>query len=300
MKKFELTIPKPCHENWDAMTPEEKGRFCGACQKTVIDFSNMTDHQMAQFFKKPVGDVCGRFHHDQLDRTIEMPKKRIPWLKYFFTISLPAFLISLKGSAQKEMVGKVAVVRTDTLPDSTRHHQEPGKIKQPLKGRVFIKKPERLQVEEIKTNASLFPKASVYALSSKIVVEEKKLPDLSLLTGTLGMVEVNWPARIKNKKLPNLVPVKKMDATMINFSVYPNPVSANASISIQPNNMEEGIYEWNIITSSGETVQRGEITLWSNTKSLALKLNAVPAGPYFMQLTNKKSKKVFSEILIVQ
>ena len=73
MKKFELSIPKPCHENWDAMSPEEKGRFCGSCQKTVIDFSEMSDRQVAEFFRRPAGSVCGRFHQDQLQRTMEIP-----------------------------------------------------------------------------------------------------------------------------------------------------------------------------------------------------------------------------------
>ena len=51
MKKFELSIPKPCHENWNEMSPEDKGRFCGACQKTVVDFTNMSDRQVAQFLR---------------------------------------------------------------------------------------------------------------------------------------------------------------------------------------------------------------------------------------------------------
>lgn len=113
-KKLQLSIPQPCHENWDAMTPLEKGRFCDSCQKQVVDFSNMSDRQVAEFFKKPsTGSVCGRFMTDQLERHIEIPKKRIPWLKYFFQFTIPAFLVSIKASAEK-MQGKVLL--TTTIP----------------------------------------------------------------------------------------------------------------------------------------------------------------------------------------
>jgi hypothetical protein len=55
--------------------------------------------------------VCGRFYEDQLDRSIEIPKKRIPWVKYFFQFVLPAFLLSLKASAQGTVrMGKLAIV----------------------------------------------------------------------------------------------------------------------------------------------------------------------------------------------
>lgn len=110
-KKIQLTIPKPCHEDWDKMTPVEKGKFCGSCQKQVVDFSVMSDRQVAEFFKKPsTGSVCGRFMTDQLDREIDIPKKRIPWLKYFFQIALPAFFVS-KVSAQTHKVGRVAATK---------------------------------------------------------------------------------------------------------------------------------------------------------------------------------------------
>src|SRR5687768_17124297 len=107
MKQLNLSIPTPCHENWEQMSQAEKGKFCGACQKTVVDFTEMSDRQLADFFKKPKSNVCGRFNNDQLDREIIIPKKRIPWIKYFFQFTWPAFMLGLK-SCTNPTIGKVA------------------------------------------------------------------------------------------------------------------------------------------------------------------------------------------------
>jgi hypothetical protein len=115
-KRIQLSIADPCHENWDNMTAAEKGRFCGSCQKQVIDFTNMSDSQLAAFFKKPsTGSVCGRFYEDQLGRSIEIPKKRIPWVKYFFQFALPTFLLSVKAAGQDKANGSAAA-KTETTP----------------------------------------------------------------------------------------------------------------------------------------------------------------------------------------
>jgi hypothetical protein len=100
-KKFQLQIPEPCHEDWNKMNPGDKGRFCDSCQKTVHDFTGMSDMQLIAFFKKPsTGSVCGRFYNDQLERDFEIPRKRIPWLKYFFQLTIPVFLTGLKSYSQ--------------------------------------------------------------------------------------------------------------------------------------------------------------------------------------------------------
>jgi carboxypeptidase-like protein/type IX secretion system substrate protein len=110
-KKLQLQVPVPCQEEWEKMTNAGRGRFCASCQKTVIDFSNMSDREIALFFKRPsTGSVCGRFLEDQLNRDMEIPRKRIPWVKYFFQFLLPGFLISMKATAQ----GKVKVVEKKT------------------------------------------------------------------------------------------------------------------------------------------------------------------------------------------
>src|SRR4051794_32739861 len=104
MKKLNLSIPEPCHENWDRMTTDAKGKFCGSCQKSVVDFTTMSDRQLGEFFKKTTGSNCGRFHEDQLHRDIEIPKKRIPWVKYFFQFTWPAFVLFLKSCGLKDRV----------------------------------------------------------------------------------------------------------------------------------------------------------------------------------------------------
>jgi hypothetical protein len=52
------------------MTPQEKGRFCGKCEKTIIDYSHQPDRVIAQAIKDGNGQICGRFRSDQLQRDI--------------------------------------------------------------------------------------------------------------------------------------------------------------------------------------------------------------------------------------
>jgi len=64
---MEISIQKPCHENWDSFTPNEQGAFCGKCVKTVIDFSNKSIEEIKEFFTaKQDEKVCGRFEKTQL------------------------------------------------------------------------------------------------------------------------------------------------------------------------------------------------------------------------------------------
>ncbi|QJX46893.1 carboxypeptidase-like regulatory domain-containing protein [Hymenobacter taeanensis] len=65
-----LSIPKPCHENWQTMTPAAQGRHCAACDKVVVDFTRMTDAEIVAFLGQSAGKSCGRFRADQLNRTL--------------------------------------------------------------------------------------------------------------------------------------------------------------------------------------------------------------------------------------
>lgn len=78
MKTFyKITIPEPCHENWDNMSLGEKGRFCSSCAKTVVDFTQMSNKQVQDYLLSHQNvSTCGRLKTSQLySITIEIPQE---------------------------------------------------------------------------------------------------------------------------------------------------------------------------------------------------------------------------------
>lgn len=124
-----LSIPKPCHEDWTAMIPNEQGRHCNICCKTVVDFTSMTDEEVKYFFlnKNKAETVCGRFKNEQLHRIkIELPYNiytlSMPLWKRFLTACLLAFSSMLFSCdtlvSNNNTMGEI--ISNTTLTDSTR------------------------------------------------------------------------------------------------------------------------------------------------------------------------------------
>lgn len=62
-----FSVPNPCHEKWDGMQPKENGRYCGSCQKVVIDFTNKTNDEILDYIKENSRkQLCGTFKNSQL------------------------------------------------------------------------------------------------------------------------------------------------------------------------------------------------------------------------------------------
>ena len=69
-QNFDLSVPQPCHEQWNEMSVTERGAHCKACEKEVMDFTNMPLAKVKQTIEAFHGDVCGRF------RTTDLVKPR--------------------------------------------------------------------------------------------------------------------------------------------------------------------------------------------------------------------------------
>jgi hypothetical protein len=68
-----IRIPQPCSEDWNAMTPDQTGKFCGSCCKSVIDFSNKTDTEIKDILMASQGQkICGHFKKTQVDRPLNL------------------------------------------------------------------------------------------------------------------------------------------------------------------------------------------------------------------------------------
>ncbi len=95
-KPIQITIPHPCHQSWDEMTPQGQGRYCAHCQKTVTDFSGWSDTALYDFFAKNKGrEVCGRFRAEQLNRGIVPYQPQSRLYKLFIGLGLTLALMQL-------------------------------------------------------------------------------------------------------------------------------------------------------------------------------------------------------------
>jgi len=164
--KMEVTIPKPCSEDWNEMTPKERGRLCDKCCKVVVDFTEKTTEQIVDFISGQSGArVCGRFRAEQVTVPVQ---KKIRRFKIFLAALYFVFGGLLFTGCNNDVKGgngnnghefyawDVAVVDTlhphnqnngdttkkmDTTKPKTHHpkNQNNIHIKQPLMGKVCIR-----------------------------------------------------------------------------------------------------------------------------------------------------------------
>lgn len=63
LKNVELSFI--CNESWEKMVPNNQGRHCDVCNKTVVDFSNKTKADFDNAMAEANGKLCGRFKATQ-------------------------------------------------------------------------------------------------------------------------------------------------------------------------------------------------------------------------------------------
>jgi hypothetical protein len=124
---FKIAIPKPCHEDWNAMTPDETGRFCDVCTKGVVDFTEMKAPEIQAYFLKNKGQkICGRFRDEQINGKfdLQIPQsvlhKRMSFHKAFLLtlfVVMGSTLFSCKNH-DNATLGEVSVVN-DSIENKT-------------------------------------------------------------------------------------------------------------------------------------------------------------------------------------
>jgi hypothetical protein len=334
-KKLQLQIPTPCHENWENMTPTEKGRFCASCQKQVIDFSNKSDRDIAMFFKKPIlssskgGSVCGRFMDDQLNREFEIPKKRIPWLKYFFQIAIPAFLASCDHRTQ----GKVKVADTFVQPERAKAitdqetcftttgvimpeivFENDTMVNGLITTEVILEddadttsQQKDLQqkstiLPELKLPASLEPPFSSTEINSTINNPSFISQSLEGFVGAVVIVPGDSVTQCYSKKPRKTAPLFQKivkDSSFGNFRIYPNPIRSNSTLTIEWKQKYYGDHLLQLFNQSGQLMLSKDIYLDEKARLFTMEMPSIISGNYFLKLTGRATGKSYTEKLIV-
>ncbi len=120
---FIVRIPEPCHEDWNKMEPDAKGKFCNSCSKSVFDFSTKTDVEIKSILLEYKDQkVCGHFKKSQINRPLNISinlfdlPKNISTTKAFaiaLFLVFGTFLFSCTDE-HGQKVGKIEVVETVT------------------------------------------------------------------------------------------------------------------------------------------------------------------------------------------
>jgi len=77
MKNHNLKIEKPCHEDWNKMAPNQLGRHCQLCEKTVVDFTKMSSEEIKEYVSNRGNErICGRILKEPVKR---IPSKKEQW-----------------------------------------------------------------------------------------------------------------------------------------------------------------------------------------------------------------------------
>ncbi len=58
---MKLEVASPCSVSWDSMEGSDAVRYCGSCQLSVYNFSELDEHELADLIQRREGNVCGRF-----------------------------------------------------------------------------------------------------------------------------------------------------------------------------------------------------------------------------------------------
>jgi hypothetical protein len=79
-----IQVAEPCHASWDAMTGDDRVRFCGGCRKHVHNLSGLTRAEADRLVCEAAGSLCVRFARgeDGIIQTLEYqppPPRRRGW-----------------------------------------------------------------------------------------------------------------------------------------------------------------------------------------------------------------------------
>lgn len=197
---MKVTIPKPCHENWANMTPEEKGRFCQVCSKSVRDFTTATDFEiMADLADNP--NICASFRPDQLDRNLSYSFLNALFAKFAVGFVLtsggivsaqtqPKANHPVKTTSPTKITGEVVQVQIPKTTPAPRDQNKPFKL-----GKIAVSDADKpnTNTPPIRLGAPLYINENnlpLYVLEGKMItnkqfqqIDANDIKDLKVLKG---------------------------------------------------------------------------------------------------------------------
>lgn len=110
-------VQQPCHEDYHAMNTVPGGKFCGACQHVVTDFTGWKQEEIVLYLRSRGSErSCGRFLGSQLGAT-KAKRSLLTAIKVSVLAALALFLSKGEAKAQ-QTTAPVAAPGPNVFSDS--------------------------------------------------------------------------------------------------------------------------------------------------------------------------------------
>jgi hypothetical protein len=325
---LQIHIPTPCHENWDAMTPEAQGRFCGSCAKVVVDFSVMTDNEVLNYLKKNTGSTCGHFTSDQLERPIietQLQPKRT-WR--YWLASIASLLVMLQRSAaqtktaitQGKVLVKKPIVKKQTRLKTQEITTTTGILAEPIiMGAVAMITPDKIEKNEQQntpiegivvdytnqpiafatvTTKSKIGIASTDSLGKFSIDNRYKLDSITLVVSSVGYETKELSVSAKTK-LPQVITLKKKAVQLPDVTVVGYPSNRIAcTMTMGAVSIVRRVSKRDTIPLAIAKVFKNEaFTIYPNpvSKNGTINISVKEAGNYQVQILSNQSKMLYTQ-----
>jgi hypothetical protein len=288
-EKIQLRIDSPCAESWDGMQPNEEGRHCLSCQKTVVDFTFMSDEEILDWMATRGGSFCGRMQSGQLNR--ELVARSRPWFKGWpavWRFLVAGILVSSEARAQSKPAVP-PVVQVDRHSQRDEHVQGMFAIRPSVinEGKALPRRlPDSLRPEVVGVPTQPIPQGEVVVVGGMVAVARRprRKPE-NILADTLTALRDTLATCGIGKKV---------------LAIYPNPVAHGRAITITVRPVQSGKYMAQLYNIGGELEESVEIEGDRKMMSVLMNLPAtLAAGVYVMRLSHRESGKIYSQQVVV-
>ncbi|HVW60253.1 MAG TPA: T9SS type A sorting domain-containing protein [Puia sp.] len=313
-KPIQLHIPAPCHEDWGKMQPAERGRHCAACQKTVVDFTGMSDGEIIRYITRAGSSVCGRLLPDQMNRRLVpmSPVQRNGGKGW--QLLLAGLMLAADGNMPQRMTIK-GDIALQTPPPPKMETVLMGVVAPP--GGVVDTPVEIVEIDspgvtmgDIGITSDTIAQVDAPPLDSTALqanVPCKKEDDLDY--GYTGGITVSHPAAVDTIQQIVKDTVKRAIGDTLTalrilpkaeLHTYPNPVQRGGVFYLSWKS-EPGAYRVDLLSINGAMVQtrvvqvgsRAQVDTWEIPGRLA-------AGTYIIQVTRPGKPGGFTQKVMVE
>ncbi|MBD3639209.1 MAG: T9SS type A sorting domain-containing protein [Crocinitomicaceae bacterium] len=293
-----ISIPNPCKEDFNKMTPTERGAYCTKCNTDTFDFRHLSDGQIYEILDEYKGQhICGRFKSSQLDGLSKQgyynwknQTSRTFQSKFVLACILVFGLTLFSCESEDERVIETIQIEQlirDVGPKS-QFINDNAHIE--IKGVDLMDYVQEYDAVELENGCMIKEKAGEIEIKGNIIETEVNNYEYET-AGAIAYNEVILSEEVIEieDSTPNTstLSVQELtDSRAFEATAYPNPTQINSTVAIDVEN--EGQYDVMMFNMNGQLIRQIHSgNLPEGRKTFEINMSNLKTGIYIIKVISQ-------------